>query len=248
MQYIVILLLLLTNQLSASQWSNTSVSMLNGDNYELGDKHRTLLTYEHVSSWEYGDHFLFFDVSNPFSKAQANNTSLYGEWAPRFSTGKVFDFYNKDRLIQDVLLASTLEHGNSGFATRAFLYGVGLDLNIPHFKFLRYNFYIRDNPDKVGTTYQTTIVWSMPFKIESLSFDFRGYFDYVHGTEGSNSRGNVAQAHINTAPQLLFDLGKIWNAQDRIHIGIEYQFWDKKFGQPNGEIERNLQWMIKWVL
>lgn len=239
---------LLTRNICAASWSETSVSYLNGSGYEVGtNHHRTILTYEHASGWNYGDHFIFIDVTNPLSRKGSANTEVYGEWAPRFSMGKIFNFYNNERFVQDMLVVGNIEHGRSGVSSRALLYGFGMDLNIPGFKYFKYSFMRRDNPDSEGTTFQSTFAWDLPIKISKVKLSFSGYLDIVHGSEGMESDFTLVESHLHTAPQLLLDLGHFFNNDDVLYSGIEYQYWNRKFGIKGGAVENNLQWMLKWI-
>ncbi len=226
-------------------WSENSVSFLRGENYELGNEKRTIYTYEHASGWKYGDNFMFFDVTDPFAGTGRGATQVYGEWSPRFSIGKILNFYNKDRIVQDILLAATVEHGRSGVISRAFLYGLGFDFKIPKFAFFKYNIYVRNTIDTVGTTFQSTFSWMIPFGFSKVKFQFQGYLDIVHGQEGTGS--SIIESHWHTAPQLLLDIGNFWNASNAIWAGFEYQYWSRKFGGSSNPVENNLQLMAKWV-
>jgi nucleoside-specific outer membrane channel protein Tsx len=230
---------------NAAIWNETSVSYLRGNNYELANRSRTILTFEHASGWEYGDNYMFLDVIDPFVQANENITELYGEWSPRFSMGKIFGFYEKDRFVQDFLISSTLEYGRSGVISRAGLYGIGIDLNIPYFSYFNYNFYIRDDFDVEGVSTQSTIVWLVPFEIKKLKFQFRGFADIVHSDEGSGS--SKVESYVHTSPQLLLDLGALFNAENKLYGGVEFDYWSKKFGIPGGPEEKNPQFMFKWI-
>src|SRR5690554_2962107 len=48
---------------AADRYSSTNVQILYGQDYELGEEKRTIMTLEHASGWEYGDNFFFVDVT-----------------------------------------------------------------------------------------------------------------------------------------------------------------------------------------
>lgn len=244
--------LLFSSTIFAANWSETSLSYLRGSNFaELfgSDNNRSELTFEHASGYNYGDNFFWLDVTDPQSSKNSDDTELYGEWSPRVSLGKIFNKYDDKRFLQDILFAATLEFGNSGSPTRSRLYGLGFDFKIPYFAFFQYNFYVRDNLDKTGTTLQSTIAYKMPINITpKLALVWSAYIDIVHGDEGKESDSSLSEAHWHTAQQLNLDLGNFWGKKDMIFTGFEFQHWSRKYGIKDAPVENNLKWMVKWIL
>jgi len=243
---------LLSTTSFAANWSETSMSFARGSNFaEIfgSDNNRSELSFEHASGFNYGDNYFWLDVTDSQSGTTSNNTELYGEWSPRFSMGKAFSFYNKDRFVQDVLLSATLEFGrDSGVQTRSRLLGFGLDLKIPYFAFFQYNFYVRDNLDKTGRTFQSTFAYRLPINFsKKVKITYGAYIDFVHGEEGTDSDSTLAEAYWHTGQQLLLDLGAFWAKENVIHVGLEYQYWNRKYGIKSGPVESNLKWLVKWV-
>ena len=219
----------------AATFSTTNIQYLVGNNYELGDKSRSIITLEHVNAWKYGDNFFFVDIDNPNRTGTNTQTGFYGEISPRFSlsalTGQKMSF----GVVKDVLITTTLEAGN-GFHNN--LYGIAADLNIlPVFQI---NYYIR-NEIGAGTDLgnQLTLVWLAPFNAGPMSIAFEGFFDYAWGLSPSED-------NIITAPRLLVDIGKFWGAPGTLQAGIEYQIWRNKFG-IDGVDEDVPQAMVKWI-
>ncbi len=233
----------------AAEWSQTSMSILRGHTFELGDNDVTEVTFENASAFKYGDLFMWFEVTDTQQGTDnTNSAAYYGEFSPRLSLGKIFKFQNSDRFIQDVLIANTFEFGRSSSGvSRARLYGIGFDLKIPYAAFFQANFYIKDNPDREGTTFQTTLAYMFPVSFgERLSFQYAAYVDIIHGSEGDGSEYTAPFAH--TGQQFLYDLGANWGEKNKFFIGIEYQWWDRKYGipAPSGPIENVIKYMFKW--
>ncbi len=220
----------------AAQWSSTAVSFLYGSGYELtSEEDASIMTLEHASGWAYGDNFFFFDVFQPID----DGTGIYGEWHPRLSFGKMFGKDMSFGPIKDVLIATEVNMSNDW---RALLYGIGFDLNIPHFNFFSINFMIRDSqgafttPDE--TTFQISPAWNVPFDIGSMKWSFGGFLDY-YGAEGDGDAEMLAQ------PQLLLDVGNFSDKPGNLYVGIEYQYFMNKYGS---DIDESLvQFMGKWV-
>ena len=229
----------------AAIWSSTSVSMLYGTknqaivfnpdtmSLEGEDQDMTIMTIEHASAWKYGDNFFFFDIKQPFD----TGSSLYGEWHPRLSMGKMTGSNFGFSIVKDVLIATEI---NISDASRVYLYGLGFDLDIPHFQFFALNFFIRNDVNiEEETTYQISPSWNVPFNIGSASFQFRGFLDYS-GTAGGS------EAQFLMQPQLLLDIGSFSDKPGNFYAGVEYQYWQNKFGIKDLD-ENYVQLMGKWV-
>lgn len=225
----------------AADFSQSSVTILSGSNFELGnDRRRTELTYESLNIFSYGDSFFWLDVTSPFKKIDSDrNTNLYGEWSPRISFAKLFSL-KRDGIIKDFTFSNTFEFGNNNIAqTRAHLHGLGLDFNIPGFRLFSLNFYVRDNLDQEGTTFQSTMVYIYPFKISSLNFLINAYVDVIYENEGKGS--TKREAHWHTAQQLHYYILK------NLSVGFEYQYWSQKFGIVGAPSESNLKILAQWI-
>lgn len=232
----------------AAKWSSTNVQYLYGDSYaqigvdgegNLGSTEvsSSVITLEHVNGWKYGDNFFFVDITNSDRGDPNKPTSYYGELSPRLSFSQLTGLDLSAGIIKDVLFTATAEIGQ-GFHNN--LYGVAVDLNIPHTPVAQINYYIRNEigagKDLGG---QVTLVWLTPFSLGSVDFAFEGFFDYAFGMDH-------AENNIITAPRLLVDVGKAWGAKGTLQMGIEYQIWRNKFGLKDID-EDVAQAMIKWI-
>ncbi|MFC5459397.1 outer envelope protein [Massilia niabensis] len=80
-------------------------------------------------------------------------------------------------------------------------------------------------------TYDThamlSVTWAIPV-MERLSFE--GYGNYI-GAKGRDEVGLATGAETNIDMALMYDLGFHLNQpKNRIRVGLEYQFWNNKFG------------------
>ena len=211
-------LLNLANMAYASDfWQSNSVTLSHGTHYELGDVNREIATFEHANNWKYGDTFFFTDVSF----LERVSTKVYGELHPRFSLGKILDKPFKYGIFDDVLLATQLEFGSDDI--RVYLYGLGTNLKIPGFTYFTLNGYVRDNAHLSGATYQISAVWDYPMSILGRRVAVTGFTDWAGGEDG-------LEKNLTFVPQVLVDIGEIWNKPNRFYGGIEYQYWYNKFG------------------
>lgn len=245
---------LLSFQVLSTDWSETSVSYLRGNDisqFNASDISGDEITFQHASGWSHGDNFIWLDWFDYYkSDSSTNSTALYGEWAPRFSLFKIFGKSFGDGLIKDILQSNTLEFGRQqNGLSRGRLHGVAVDFNIAGFDFFQVNFYHRDNPELVGTTFQTTLAYRKTFNLTAkFNFFWAAYIDIVHGDEGDRS-GVFAKAHWHTAQQLLFDIGALAGFKKKtLYLGFEYQYWSTKFGVEGIGAEHNLKYMVSWFL
>ena len=231
--FITTSLLLSLTDTSAADYQTANLQLLHGSTFEVGKKERTVMTFEQANSWNYGSNYFFFDVTNP-SEA---DTSIYGEFSPSLSGKEILNLNLSDGLIKDIKMTATAEFGNN---FRANLYGAGIDLNVPYFQFLLLNLYARDTARTTGTTAQLTVAWKLPFKIASANFLSTGFADFA-GKEGPR------EANQLVAPQILYDIGKEIYQEDKVYVGIEYQYWRNKFGLKDVN-ESVIQFMLKSYL
>ena len=225
----------------AAIWSSTAVSVLHGtknqaidwDTLQGSDQNLTIITLEHASGWKYGDNFFFFDMTKPFDIG----SDIYGEWHPRFNLGSITGSDLSFAFVKDVLIATEL---NVGTNWRAYLYGVGFNLDIPHFNFFALNVFIRDDMNiDDDSTWQISPSWNVPFTLGSARFEFGGFLDYA-GAEGGG------EAQLLTQPQLLLDISNFSGKPGNFYAGIEYQYWQNKNGLKDVD-ENYVQFMGKWV-
>ncbi len=130
MKYLSLLLLAFSGYTQAETlWSDFSVSLLRGNDYEVGDNKRTVATFEHVAGHSWGDSFIFVD------RLQSDDGSkdTYGEFSPRLELSKY-----QNSFMKNIYLSSTVEFGE-GFTN--YLLRVGTNLQVPHFTFAKINLY-----------------------------------------------------------------------------------------------------------
>jgi nucleoside-specific outer membrane channel protein Tsx len=238
-----------TSWAGAAKWSSTNIQYLYGTSYaeiyfdpqdarlESRDTSSSVVTLEHVNGWAYGDNFFFVDITNADRNDPNKPTGYYGEISPRLSLSKLSASEWSAGIIKDVLITTTMEIGE-GFHNN--LYGLAVDLNIPHTPVAQINYYVRNeigaNKD-LGS--QVTLVWLTPFSLGGADFAFEGFLDYAFGMDH-------AENNIITAPRILYDMGKSWGAAGTLQVGIEYQIWRNKFGLKDID-EDVAQAMLKWI-
>ncbi|MFY8349477.1 outer membrane protein OmpK [Pseudoalteromonas sp. SSM20] len=218
------------NVAAKTHFSDFSVSYLNGNDYEVGDNKRQVVTLEHFAVTSWGDSFTFVDRL----ESSNGDKEIYGEFSPRF---KITDFENSP--VKALYVATTIEYGNfsshDGFGSSLtnYLYGVGAGINVPYFDYVNVNLYYRNN-EHGDNNYQTTITWGLP--IGPLYYD--GFIDYATSRDNSVSQ-------MNLTSQLKYDVAPHLNLDSKLYVGIEYVHWLDKFG-IDGINENNVNLLVKY--
>jgi nucleoside-specific outer membrane channel protein Tsx len=202
------------------QWQDNSLSLLRGGNFEVNPETQTTVTFEHVSGWNFGDMFFFLDVVDFDGDMDyyGENSTYYGEFAPRLSASKLTGKDLSIGFLKDVLLATTFEFGEDDI--KNYLVGPGFDLAIPGFDFFQLNVYRRYN-ESGADSFQITPVWKMSQAIGKTTLVFDGFIDWEMG----NDRDNL---HI--CPQLKLDIGSLIGMDaGKLFGGVEYDYWENKY-------------------
>ncbi|PAJ75025.1 hypothetical protein CJF42_07385 [Pseudoalteromonas sp. NBT06-2] len=220
---------LLSTSVSAKQyWSDTSFSLLKGNNYEVGDNEKNVFTLEHASGHSWGNIFTFVDRLSPVND---DNKELYGEVGMTFNL-----IQQKDSFIKDVYLASQWEFGSDKFAQfDNLLLGGGVNLAVPGANFFNVNLYRRNNEHREASN-QLTLAWAFPF---ADGFVYDGFMDAVDSTDSTSSSYNFTS-------QLKYDFGQHMGIEkSKLYAGIEYVYWHNKFG-IEGVTEKNANLLLQW--
>ncbi len=210
-------------------WTSTNLQYLFGsDNYETGDENQKILSLEHASGYKWGDLFFFVDYIDQDKSGLGDD--LYFEIHPRLSlsylTGKDLSY----GIIKDVFIAT--EYNRDGNANpndwnngdfEALLYGFGVALDVEGFSYLNVNLYCRDDQEQDGETTQLSVDWCYPFTIGPADLYCSGFFDWA-GEEGNASQNFLFETRV------MMDTGKFFGFEKSLYTGIEYKYWQNKYG------------------
>ncbi|MDK2778344.1 MAG: hypothetical protein KYX62_11825 [Pseudomonadota bacterium] len=211
-------------------FADNSVTVLGGGEFKLDgnvygndDYQQTTYTIEHVSGYSWGGLFFFLDRDEGEDDWEAS----YSEFSP-----KVFLTKFDGGLVKNIHADFTLESGTNsgGFSQDNFLYGVGVDLNIPGMNYASATYYYAVN-DETDNDHQITLVYGASWGQVALE----GYIDYSTG--GSDNGDNFVShaASFNFNPQLTYDLGPVVGYDNKLKVGIEYSSWHNKYGSQYDE-------------
>jgi len=204
------------------EWTHHEIQLLTGGNFELGTSHRSTITFEHSAGWRYGENFLFVDVY----QRDDIGSEAYGEWYPRLSFKKLFDRDFKAGPIADFSIVGGLNAGTepSDDPFKAYFLGVGASLDIFGAEFFKVDVMARKSDNLNTTGIQVTPAWSIPFRVGGLKFKFRGFLDWV------SADGSGGESWVLTQPQIVVDVGDLFDYPDQLYAGIEFWYWHNKFG------------------
>ena len=215
--------------MAEQQWSDASLTYLKGSNYKAGDNDRQVMTFEHASGHDWGDTFFFIDHTVSSNGTKDN----YFELAPRVSLSYLTGKELKKGIIKDVYLAGTMEGGTAD----NYLYGVGVGLDVPKFKYVNVNLY-KANNGKIKDDEQLTLTWALPFKLGNSEFLYDGFID-------ASTKQSDHAAETNFTSQLKWDAGKqLFHTKKPIYVGLEQAQWNNKYG-IDGVNESSPSFMIK---
>lgn len=240
----------LTAPADAAVWSSTNVEYLYGWNWDpsMGDEARGVITLEHASGFAYGDNFFFLDITHPTGRNKTFE-SVYGQWDPRVSLGKIANAKLGFGPVGDVLLTGELGYGAvpaPGVFQREYNYGLGFDIKMPGFAYFAINFWVHDTPYHEGVTYQISPYWGAPFHIGTVGFMAEGFLDFV-GPEGKAGEDlGRSEPYLITQPRFLLDVGSLWKKEGNLYAGTEVAVWWNEFGVKDKN-EFVPQAMVKWV-
>lgn len=207
-------------------WSDTSLTYLNGSDYEVGDPDRQVLTLEYVGGYSWGKIFAFGDRL----ESDNGDTETYIEVSP-----EVYFVEFEDNLVNNLSFTTTAEVGD-GFTH--YLYGIGAAFDLPGFQFFEIDAYRRNN-DGFENNYQVTLSWGLPFSIGETEWMYDGFLDYASGISG------VGPANMNFTSQLKWNLAPYFDLSAPLYVGVEYVYWRNKF-YIDGVNEKNPNLLIKW--
>ncbi len=210
-----------------------------------GNSTHRIYTLQHASGWKYGDSFFFVDMLDARSPS-FQNKDAYGEAYTGLSYSKVSGRPIGAGLLADFGLRIGINLGADA-KVRKYLPGFRLALNLPGFSFanLDVSAYIDDNKGvasggapKEENAFVVDFNFSRPFAIGETRWSLQGHLEYT--AERENEFGHRQPSWILFQPQLR------WHANEHLSLGIEYQYWRNKLGDPLTD-EQAIQALVVWT-
>jgi len=227
-QYLLFPALLITG---LHAFSTTNVQYLYGDfegptflDTKDGPKHT--ITLEHYRTFDYGDLFAFFDYAHaPKGLRFSDHNDLYGEFSPRLSINRITGTPTSGGIIKEWYAAFQYNRGED---YRAWLYGAGVDLNIPGFSVFGLNLY-RKIQNIGDNTYQLSANYYAPL---GKQWHFEGFTDWT-------------TCDFLSQNQLLFDISSSLGVTGgKLEIGTEWHYYHENTYHNDNDV---FQAMVKYV-
>jgi nucleoside-specific outer membrane channel protein Tsx len=199
--------------------------------------HKTLMTIENSSKWNWGNSFAFIDIAKSDTHDH-DATSLYAEWYPSASLADISNSDLNFGIVKDISFTAGINagHKSTGANPLVYLPGITVDLTFPSFVFFNLGIYAYIDRGTINngrsngchqTGLQVTPAWLLPFTISKTNLRFEGFLDYI------SSHGECYE-QLLTQPRISFDAGDIFGiSSNHFFMGIEYQYWHNKFGIKN---------------
>jgi nucleoside-specific outer membrane channel protein Tsx len=213
----------------------------------------SVLTVQLASRWSLGDSFIFIDWTDDGGADGFNEKSVYSEWYPTLSLGRVTNRTIGAGPLRDVAFVSGFNFGSDADIFK-YVPGGRLSWDVPGFFFLNTDFgaaidkssgVARGGAPRTGVSFIMDVNWGAAFDVGSQSFLFAGHTKYDGAT--TDELGRAVKASLLAQPQIGWDLGKAMTGHaNQLFLGVEYQYWWNKLGVDDGDNVAQL-WLM-WRL
>ncbi|SDG94012.1 MULTISPECIES: outer envelope protein [unclassified Duganella] len=241
----------------AADWSDTALSYRYGTRYAEPfnskdiDKHIVNLSY--VSGYQYGKNFFSIDwlmssTDDPSSPSGGRAREAYALYRHTLDLGKLTGASYAFGPLRGIGVTAGFDlnrKNDAGYNSRKRMLVAGptLMLEVPGFLDISLLAIWESNAPYNDFTQQGTAryryrthpmlsaAWSIPFTA-GLPLEFNGYANYI-AAKGRNEFGGGTAPETNIDAQVMYDLSaRIGAPKNRFKVGIAYQYWHNKFGNP----------------
>jgi nucleoside-specific outer membrane channel protein Tsx len=255
---LALLAALCTTAAHAADWSDTSLSWRYGtkfsEPYNGEDITKHVINFSNVSGYKYGKNFfsvdfLFSDSHDPSAVGASSGAhEAYALYRHTLDLGKVTGANLAFGPVRGVGVTGGFDVNSktdAGYNSkkRMLVLGPTLMFDVPGFLDVSLLALRESNAPFNGFTSTSTprytykthamlsAAWGIPFTL-GVPLSFEGYANYI-GTKGRNEFGGPTAVEINVDMQVMYDLSPaIGAAKNTLKLGLEYQYWKNKFGNP----------------
>jgi opacity protein-like surface antigen len=249
---------LATTAVQAADWSDTAISWRYGtrfrEPYNPADIKKHVFALTHASGYQYGSNYFNVDLLQSDKNDPASLTQTEGAQEAYVVYRHTLDIgalrgqpiaFGKVKGVGLVLGFDWNTKNDVGYNSRKRMLVAGPTLMWDVPGFLSTGILLtRESNAPSGAiepiasvrgryTYDThpmlSATWGIPVSyVEGLSFE--GYLNYI-AAKGRDEVGNPTGAETNLDMQLMVDVGaRFGQPKNRFRVGVEYQFWNNKFG------------------
>jgi len=253
----------LANAAHAADWSDTAISWRYGQRFREpfnpSDIHKNILALTHSSGYKYGSNYfnvdlLLSDKNDPASLTQHEGAQeAYVVYRHTLDIGALAGKalrYGAVKGVGAVLGFDWNTKNDVGYNSRKRMLVAGPTLmwDVPGFLSTGILLMHESNAPSGAFppisqvngryTYDTHAMfaasWGIPLPAEwAPGWAFEGYLEYI-GAKGRDEVGNPTGAETNLDAELMYDIGsRFGQPKNRFRVGLEYQFWNNKFGNTS---------------
>ncbi|CAM5781988.1 hypothetical protein [Castellaniella caeni] len=246
----------------AANWSDNFVGYRYSPSYsEPGNPEtvtKNVLSFTHVSGYNYGQNFLNIDLLQSSSNDPANGgekhesstggaTEVYMTYRHTLSLGKITDTKLAFGPVRDIGLTAGLDLNtkNTAFAPRKRLLVAGptFSLDVPKGFFDVSLLWGKEwnhcglgapiCPDAnvaFDSQWIVGLAWMIPFQAGAVPLKFQGFANY-NSKKGRDYAGVETDPEILMRTSLMADVGKLmFDKKNTLWVGVGYEYWHNKFG------------------
>ena len=250
-------LLGLASAAHAADWSDTSIGYRTGSKFAepfgSNDITKNIVSLTHASGYKYGSNFFNADflMSDDKDPSGAGSTSgaqdVYIVYRHTLDLEKVSGTSFKFGPMRGLGLTAGFDVNaktDAGYNSKKRMLVVGptMMFDVPGFLNVSllalwesnapYNTFTSTATPRY--TYKThpmlTAAWAIPLS-QSIPLSFEGFANYIT-SKGKNEFGGDTAAETNIDMQLMYDVSTLYGGKGTFKVGLEYQYWKNKFGNP----------------
>ena len=220
----------------AAEWQDIELQLLHGSGFKEPFNPRsvskTTASLQHAAGYSWGSSYAYVDFLKS-DAAERHAEEFFAEAYVYPSLSRLTGRSWSASIVKDVALSAGVNYGekNDGANPKALLAGVIFFFDLPSFAFAQMSTHayfdrgeFKGQPTGCqGDGYQITPAWSLPFQLSTAKLTFEGFVDYT-------SAHGQCHDQLLTQPQLRVDVGDFFGMPKKLFAGIEYQYWQNKFG------------------
>jgi hypothetical protein len=235
----------LPQQAVAMDWSDTSLGYRYGTHfaepYNGADIHKHIFMLTHASGYQYGSNYLNLDVLKS-DRTDAHAREAYLLYRHTLDLGKVSGREFKGAGVRALGFTAGFDintKNDPGYASRKRMLVAGPTLMLEVPGFLNVSLLAlwesnRPRPVAQRYHYDTHVMlnaaWGIPV---AQDWSFEGYLNYI-GSKGRDEFGGATAPETNLDMQLMVDVSRAAGLKPKaLKVGIAYQYWRNKFGNPS---------------
>jgi nucleoside-specific outer membrane channel protein Tsx len=245
-------LLAVAGSARAADWSDTSISVRYGTSFEEPfdpNQHlaKGIVGLTHADGDKYGTDFFNADIllsgkGDPGSGTTQGAQEIYVVYRRLLDFGKISgsDFKMGPVRGYGATAGFDLNSKNDSYGSkkRMLVIGPTVMLDVPGFLNISVLMLAESNaPNGIDNRYHyknhaaLDAVWGIGIP-GPLPLSLNGYFDFI-GAKGTNEFGGKTAPETHLDTQLMLDAGSLMAMpKGKFQVGIEYEFWKNKFGNP----------------